>query len=193
MIRIRQILDFVCFIKAKEVIDPSLKKMEKANTAETVISPYLPGAIGHITALHGEYYSRNWNFGLFFETKVATELSALLTHKHSDRNGFWLALCSDIIAGGIAIDGNRKDPQEARLRFFIVSEDYQGLGIGNLLMDKAITFCKEKKFAKVHLSTFAGLDAARHLYEKRGFRLIGETEDCTWGVVVKEQIFELVF
>jgi len=170
------------------------KEMEKANmTKPVVISHYIPGAVGWITAMHGEYYSRYWNFGLFFETKVATELSALLTHKQAERNGFWLALCNDIIAGSIAIDGNQKDQQEARLRFFIVSPEFQGHNIGNMLMEKAITFCKEKKFAKVYLSTFAGLDAARHLYEKWGFILIEEKEDCTWGVAVKEQIFELVF
>lgn len=168
--------------------------MEKATmTKPLVICGYIPGAVGRITAMHGEYYSRHWNFGLFFETKVATELSALLTHKHADRSGFWIAVCNDIIAGGIAIDGNQKEQHEARLRFFIVSEDYQGMGIGSLLMEKAVSFCKEKKFAKVHLSTFAGLDAARHLYEKWGFRLTEEKEDCTWGVTVKEQIFELNF
>jgi len=160
---------------------------------EPVISLYIPGAIGRITAMHGEYYSRHWNFGLFFESKVAAELSVLLTHNHADRSGFWLALCNDTIAGGIAIDGNQKEQHEARLRFFIVSNEFQGHGIGNLLMDKAISFCKEKKFAKVHLSTFAGLDAARHLYEKWGFRLIEEKEERTWGLPVNEQIFELVF
>jgi hypothetical protein len=42
----------------------------------------------------------------------------------------------------------------------------------------------------VSLSTFAGLDSARHLYEKCGFRLVKEHESETWGVRVKEQTWE---
>ena len=38
--------------------------------------------------------------------------------------------------------------------------------------------------------TFAGLDAARHLYEKFGFTLTTEREDSQWGEPVLEQKFE---
>ena len=41
-----------------------------------LISGYLPGAIGRITELHGTYYAKNWDLGLYFEAKVATELAA---------------------------------------------------------------------------------------------------------------------
>jgi hypothetical protein len=43
----------------------------------------------------------------------------------------------------------------------------------------------------VYLTTFVGLDPARHLYEKWGLILCEETEDNTWGVTVKEQFFQL--
>ncbi len=44
----------------------------------------------------------------------------------------------------------------------------------------------------MHLSTFAGLEAAaRHPDEKNGFKLCKEFEGDQWGPVVKEQIFEL--
>ncbi len=48
---------------------------------------------------------------------------------------------------------------------------------------------EEKNFQQVHLSTFAGLDPARHLYEKWGFQLVEEKEGDTWGVRVREQEF----
>ena len=53
-------------------------------------------------------------------------------------------------------------------------------------------FCEEKNFQRVYLSTFAGLDSARHLYEKWGFKLLEEHESDTWGVRVREQKFEWV-
>jgi N-acetylglutamate synthase-like GNAT family acetyltransferase len=158
---------------------------------EVYISNYVPGAIGRIAELHGNYYNKYWSFGLFFEAKVATELSKLLTDNNSSLNGFWVASVKNKIIGSIAIAGDQKKKNEARLRFFIISPDYQGLGVGNLLMEKAISFCKDSGFKEVYLTTFAGLDAAKHLYEKWGFKLIEEKEDTTWGVVVKEQLFIL--
>ena len=156
---------------------------------EVLISNYVPGAIGRIAELHGKYYNNYWNFGLFFEAKVAIELSKLLIEDTSSQSGFWVASVKNKIIGGIAIDGGQRKKNEARLRFFIISPDFQGLGIGNLLMEKAISFCKDSGFREVYLTTFAGLDAAKYLYEKWGFKLIEEKEDTTWGVVVKEQLF----
>ena len=47
-------------------------------------------------------------------------------------------------------------------------------------------------FRRVYLTTFSGLNAARHLYEKAGFRLCAEMDghDLT-GAALTEQIFEL--
>ena len=39
---------------------------------------YVPGSIGRISELHATYYNENWDFGLYFESKVAEELSAFL-------------------------------------------------------------------------------------------------------------------
>ena len=39
--------------------------------------------------------------------------------------------------------------------------------------------------------TFTGLDAARRMYEARGFRLVEETEAQSWGKSVREQRFVL--
>jgi hypothetical protein len=43
----------------------------------------------------------------------------------------------------------------------------------------------------VYLWTFQGLDAARRLYEKHGFRLAEEREGSQWGERVLEQRFVL--
>ncbi len=78
------------------------------------------------------------------------------------------------------------------LRWFILDLEYQGRGIGKQLIGEAMRFCEEKNFQQVYLSTFAGLDSARHLYEKCGFKLLEENEGNTWGVRVREQVFEWV-
>lgn len=155
------------------------------------ITKYKPGAIGRITELHAEFYNKQSGFGLFFEAKVATELSEFLSRFDESHDGMWLANLNSQIVGSIFIDGKNADTEGAHLRWFIVSPAYQGQGIGNLLINNTIEFCKSNNYYKIFLWTFSGLNAARYLYEKNQFKLKKEEEGKQWGVVVKEQLFEL--
>ena len=152
---------------------------------------YVPGAIGRVAELHAIYYHQHWNFGLFFEAKVATELSEFLSRFDQSRDGFWTACLNNRVEGSIAIDGIKAATDGAHLRWFILSEKTRGQGIGNRLTQKAVSFCEEKNFRRVYLWTFEGLDAARHLYEKYGFSLVEQCEGLQWGAKVIEQKFEL--
>ena len=53
--------------------------MSTASTDVEIAAGYTPGAIGRVAEMHGTYYHREWGFGLYFEAKVATELSAFLS------------------------------------------------------------------------------------------------------------------
>ncbi len=159
---------------------------------EVVIrSGYRPGAIGRITELHAAYYSAHWGFDLFFESLVARGLAEFLERFDPGRDGFWLALAKELIVGAIAIDGREAQGAGARLRWFIVEPGCQGGGIGGRLIAEALGFCRRMGCRRVYLSTFAGLDAARHLYEAMGFSLVEECEGGHWGKRVREQTFEL--
>jgi ribosomal protein S18 acetylase RimI-like enzyme len=157
---------------------------------EVALSGYVPGALGKITELHALYYYRHWNFGLFFERKVATELAEFLGRFQKARDGFWLAMRGDRIAGSIALDGIDAEDRGAHLRWFIVDPEDQGAGIGDRLLKEALAFSDGHSYRKIRLWTFSGLDTARHLYETNGFRLCTEQEDDRWGVRVTEQLFE---
>ena len=156
------------------------------------ISGYKPGAIGRITELHAVYYSRHAGFGVFFESKVASEMSEFLVRFKEGQDGFWVAAVGGRVIGSVAIDGIKGRSEGAHLRWFIVDQDYQGQGVGNRLLGEAVDFCRQAGLKRVFLWTFAGLDAARHLYEKHGFVLCREREGEQWGVVVTEQMFELI-
>jgi len=160
--------------------------------SEVRLSGYIPGAIGRIAELHGTYYSKHWGFHLFFESKVAIELSEFLRRFNESRDGFWIARIVQKIVGSIAIDGIRQESEGAHLRWFIMAPESQGHGIGKKLLNEAIGFCRRKKYGRIYLWTFAGLDPARHLYEKFGFKLCEEHEGDQWGKAVTEQKFELV-
>ncbi|RKR12935.1 acetyltransferase (GNAT) family protein [Maribacter vaceletii] len=50
-----------------------------------------------------------------------------------------------------------------------VDQDYQGLKIGQQLVEFAINFAQEKKWPKILLYSSTKLDTALHIYEKYGF------------------------
>ena len=77
--------------------------------SKIIISGYVPGAIGRVVALHAKYYSAVWEFGLFFEAKVAAELSEFMRHFDKSRDGFWIISQDERVEGGIAIDGTEAE------------------------------------------------------------------------------------
>jgi GNAT superfamily N-acetyltransferase len=79
------------------------------------------------------------------------------------------------------------------LRWFILEPALHGQGTGGCLLDEAVGFCRRCGHRSVSLWTFSGLDAARRLYERSGFRLAEERRGAQWGVEVTEQRFEIRF
>lgn len=152
---------------------------------------YLPGSIGRISELHATYYNEHWNFGLYFESKVAEELSEFLKRYHKNHDGIWLATLNGRVEGSIVIDGIHAETDGAHLRWFILSETIKGNGVGKHLINQAIEFCRLKDFRTVYLWTFEGLDAAKHLYTQAGFKLVKQQSGSQWGTEVIEQYFEL--
>lgn len=149
---------------------------------------YVPGCIGDIASLHARYYSRMAGFGVYFEKKVATGVAEFAAAMPSDDKALWLYVDSGRVLASIAIDGDRSSGR-AHLRWFIVDESLQGQGIGRRLLALALDFA-DQRFANTYLWTFRGLDAARHLYESSGFKLVEETKGTQWGAPVIEQRFE---
>ena len=154
-------------------------------------SGYIPGSIGRISELHGTYYHDHWGFGLYFEAKVAIELSEFLQRYAKSSDGIWIATVNGRVEGSVVIDGIHAENEGAHLRWFIISDALRGKGVGRNLINRAIDFCKNKGYKKIYLWTFEGLNAARHLYENAGFKLIKQQNGVQWGATVNEQYFEL--
>ena len=157
----------------------------------TIHTGYLPGAIGRVAELHARYYSKLVGFGLPFEAKVARELADFCERYDSQRDALWLVLQDGQVEGSLAIDGAHADQDGAHLRWFITSDTLRGTGVGTTLLTLAMDFCQSRHDGRVYLWTFEGLHAARHLYEKAGFRLQHQQRGQQWGAEVNEQRFEL--
>jgi uncharacterized protein YhfF/RimJ/RimL family protein N-acetyltransferase len=158
-----------------------------------IVPGYLPGAIGAVAALHAQYYGPQHGFGAFFEAKVAREFAEFILRFDPARDGLWLVVDRGQVQGSIVIDGSEPASRahgHAHLRWFILGESLRGRGLGRRMIDGAIAFCRRVGVPMVYLNTFAGLDAARALYEAAGFRLVQEVEAQTWGRSMREQRFE---
>ncbi|KUO53503.1 MAG: hypothetical protein APF76_11880 [Desulfitibacter sp. BRH_c19] len=158
---------------------------------KTIIG-YTPGVIGRVSELHAKYYAENWNFGHFFEGKVASELSRFVNNYNNSRDRIWSLVLDGSIEGSITIDGSSEKENIAHLRWFIISEKLRGKGAGNFLMEQALSFCKDAEFEGVYLWTFQGLSSSGHIYEKFEFQLTEERPGDQWGTTVIEQRFDLV-
>lgn len=154
---------------------------------------WTPGLIGYTVATHARYYAREWGFGPVFEAKVAQGMADFVARYHPERDALLWAAVDGELAGTITIDGSDPELPEGRahLRWFIVSDFARGMGVGRRLFNRALMHLEACHFSSCYLTTFAGLDPARRLYESAGFALQAEADGESWGTRVTEQVFVL--
>jgi DNA-binding MarR family transcriptional regulator/N-acetylglutamate synthase-like GNAT family acetyltransferase len=163
--------------------------VDRVSPIITVEAGYRAGALGWCAGTHGRYYAQEAGFGASFEALVAAGLAEFSGRLDRSCNRLWLALREGQIVGTVAIDGEDLGPGIAHLRWFIVGDGARGGGAGRKLLSAALSFCETQGFEAVHLWTFQGLHAARHLYEEEGFLLVEERPGLQWGTEVLEQRF----
>ncbi|MEE9375194.1 MAG: GNAT family N-acetyltransferase, partial [Rhizobiaceae bacterium] len=150
---------------------------------------YQTGLISSVTELHASFYAKNYGFGSVFERKVATELSKFIGRVERPMNTTISAYTGNQLLGSVSLDGEDLGEGTAHLRWFVVSPSAHGLGIGKKLFERATAFVDQYGFRQTRLWTFQGLDAARHIYERSGFKLVEEKPGTQWGTKVIEQKF----
>ena len=128
-------------------------------------------------------------FGAVFEAIVASGLSDFVQRLEKPCNEVWYVEENGQFLASLALDGEDLGDGIAHLRWFIVDESLRGKGVGRQLFSRAVAFADKAGFRETHLSTFKGLDAARHIYESHGFTLVEEKPDTNWGKEVIEQQF----
>lgn len=175
--------DMIAVVRAIEARTVSARQLPAVSIKEG----YQIGLVGRCAELHARYYTSAAGFGPSFEAQVASGVAEFIARLDHRRNGIWAAMAGEEVVGTVAIDGQDLARDAAHLRWFIVGEGARGAGMGRRLLTEAISFCDDHRFPEIELWTFAGLDAARHLYESCGFVLVEERRGTQWGTEVMEQ------
>ena len=148
-----------------------------------------PGDIGYVTYLHGTLYNREHEFGIAFESYVASGLHDFYQQYDPEKDCVWVCEHEGKMVGFLVL--MHRPGNAAQLRYFIISPAYRGVGLGRKLMKLFMDFFHAKGYRSAFLWTTSGLPAAAHLYKSVGFVLTEEVDSTAFGIALKEQRYEL--
>lgn len=148
-----------------------------------------PGDMGWVVQQHGEIYWREYGWDASFEALVLKIVSGLVQKWQSDFDKCWIAEFDGVRVGSAFVV--RKSKTTAQLRLVILTADARGLGLGGRLCDECIAFARATGYKKMVLWTNSGLQAARAIYLKRGFRLVKSEAYTGYGHDLVGETWEL--
>ena len=136
--------------------------------AEIVLRDPRPGDLGWVVMQHGEIYSREYGLTADFEAMVAEIAAKYVKNFRPAAEKGWIAEIDGERAGAVFVV--RRTAATAQLRLLIVTPQARRQGVGGRLTDECISFARSKGYGKLMLWTQSHLDAARAIYEARGFK-----------------------
>jgi ribosomal protein S18 acetylase RimI-like enzyme len=84
----------------------------------------------------------------------------------------------------------RTSPERAEIKRMRVHHDYQGRGIGQIILNELEARARTIGYKTLHLDTSAVQLAAQKLYEKNGFREVGRDKYNDLEVILYEKALE---
>ena len=164
--------------------------MNKVSLEDISIRTQLePGDIGYVTYMHGTLYSREYNYGLQFESYVATGLCEFYEKYNPKRDRIWACEHENRMIGFLLLMDRG---QAAQLRYFLIEPEYRGLGLGAKLLNLYMDFLRECGYKRSYLWTTHELTAAAALYKRLGYQLTEEKESISFGKPLTEQRYDLI-
>ncbi len=144
-----------------------------------ILRPHQPGDMGWIVHRHGVLYAQEYGYDERFEALVAEIAAKFIQEFDGKRERCWIAEKDGEIVGSVFLVKQSKTV--AKLRLLLVEPAARGLGIGKRLVDECVRFARQAGYRKITLWTQGELRAARGIYEKAKFRLVGKKRHSDWG------------
>jgi DNA-binding MarR family transcriptional regulator/GNAT superfamily N-acetyltransferase len=159
--------------------------------AKCVLRPHRPGDMGWVVHREGAFYAQQYGFDETLEAMVARIVADFLTEFDPKRERCWIAEVNGQNVGHIFLVKHPTEPSTAKLRLLLVEPSARGLNLGSTLVEECVNFARSVGYKKITLWTQSILVAARHLYQKAGFRLVDEQANRKFGKDLLSQTWEL--
>jgi DNA-binding MarR family transcriptional regulator/GNAT superfamily N-acetyltransferase len=171
------------------LLDGGKPDAKSSTTAEVKLRAPVAGDFGWIVKRHAELYAQEYGWVAPFEG-VCAQIVADFVNKHDPkRERCWIAEIDGEKVGTIMLV---KDSGEvARIRLLLLEPQVRGIGLGARLVDECIRFARRAGYKKITLWTHSVLTAARHIYEKAGFKLTRTERHKSWGRAVVSEFWDL--
>ncbi len=157
--------------------------------AAFLLRSHRPGDIGWIVSRHGAAYAQEYGWDITFEALVAEIAAQFIRSYDASREHCWIAEVNGEPAGSIMLV--KASDEVAKLRLLLVEKKARGLGIGRALTAQCIRFARDAGYSSITLWTQSILTAARQIYQRAGFRRIGEEKHHSFGVDLVGETWEL--
>jgi len=168
----------------EEVLGQEAKHREPA-----ILRPPTAGDFGWIIHRHGALYGKEYGWNEEFEALVAEIVAKFIREFKPGREFCRVADKDGRVVGSVFVV--EADAETAKLRLLYVEPDTRGEGLGRRLVEEALNFARAAGYRRMTLWTNDLLAAARHIYEKAGFRLVSEEPHESFGHKLVGQYWEL--
>lgn len=160
-----------------------------ASTQAFVLRDPVPGDFGWVVQAHGAFYTREFGWDNTFEGLVAGIVSDYLKNHDAAMERCWIAEQDGENVG--AVFCVKHSASVAKLRLLILDPRARGLGLGRRLVEECIDFARDRGYSKLVLWTQSNLAAARAIYVKAGFKLVGAEPNRAFGVDLVSETWEM--
>ena len=154
-----------------------------------------PGDFGWIVKRHAELYAQEYGWVEPFEG-VCAQIVADFANKNDPANNndpqrerCWIAEMDGENVGCVFLVADLAEV--ARIRLLIVDPKARGLKLGARLVDECICFARRAGYKKITLWTHSVLTAARHIYQKAGFKLTSSEQRVSFSKPVVSEYWDL--